>query len=270
MPLPYIKSIMRSFMTDKLQALVTMTQTLGKPENDYVIIGEGNTSCVIDDDTFYVKASGNQMNGITAASFVAVNFDPILGLLDDPPQTMTEQKAIMQAAKVDTSSDTRPSVEVSFHAMLLHDCKVQYIGHTHPTPINQLMCSTHAADFALKRRFPDEVVLCGPESVLVPYADPGLPLAILMRDKVRDYMDKNGEAPKVILLENHGVIALGDTPTEILNITAMVVKGAKIFAGALMIGEPTFMTDEDVWHIYKRPDEIYRRSLFVDKSGNAK
>jgi len=204
------------------------------------------------------------MNGITEAGFVAVKFDPILNLLDNPPQTMTEQKAIMQDARVDQSNDVRPSVEVSFHAMLLHECKVQYIGHTHPTPINQLMCSNHATDFAYKRRFPDEVVLCAPESILVPYADPGLPLALIMREKVREYMDKHGEAPKVILLENHGVIALGDTPTEILNIMAMVVKGAKIFVGALMIGSPTFMTSEDVWHIYKRPDAIYRRQLFVD------
>ncbi len=251
-------------MTSKLQTLVEMTRTIGKPENDYVIIGEGNTSCVIDDDSFYVKASGNQMNGITENGFVAVHFEPILGLLDNPPETMTEQKAIMQAARVDQSNDVRPSVEVSFHAMLLKECGVQFIGHTHPTAINQLMSTSHTRDFAFKRRFPDEVVLCGPQSVLVPYVDPGLPLAIVMREKVREYIDKNEEAPKVILMENHGVIALGDTPTEILNITAMVVKSARIFAGALMIGSPTFMTDEDVWHIYKRPDEIYRRSLFVD------
>jgi len=253
-------------MTSKLQTLVEMTRELGKPENDYVIIGEGNTSCVIDAETFYVKASGNQMNGICENGFVAVQFDPILGLLDNPPETRTEQKAIMQSARVDQSNEVRPSVEVSFHGMLLKECDVQFIGHTHPTAINQLMCSTHAEDFALKRRFPDEVVLCGPQSVLVPYADPGLPLAIVMRDKVREYMDNHGEAPKVILLENHGVIALGESPTEILNITAMVVKGAKIFAGALMIGSPTFMSDEDIWHIYRRPDEIYRRRLFVDDS----
>jgi rhamnose utilization protein RhaD (predicted bifunctional aldolase and dehydrogenase) len=252
-------------MNNKLQSLVDMTRILGQPDNDYVIIGEGNTSCIIDDDTFYVKASGNQMDGITEKGFVAVHFDPILAMLDTPPKTMTEQDNIMLEAKVDSASPTRPSVEVSFHAMLLRECNVQVIGHTHPTPVNQLMCSTHAADFAFKRRFPDEVVLCAPESVLVPYADPGLPLAIIMRDKVRNYIEKNGEAPKVILLENHGVIALGNTPSEILNITAMVVKSAKIFAGALMIGTPTFMTTDDIWHIYKRPDEIYRRKLFVDK-----
>ena len=55
-------------------------------------------------------------------------------------------------------------------------------------------------------------------------------------------MQEFGEAPKVILLQNHGLIALGQTPTEVLNITAMCVKAAGIFGGACALGEPVFMT----------------------------
>ena len=153
--------------------------------------------------------------------------------------------------------------------MLLHDCDVAFVGHTHPTAINQLMCSEYAADFAYQRRFPDEVVLCGPQSVLVPYADPGLPLALAMREKVREYMTANGEAPKLILLENHGMIALGDSPAEILKITAMAVKAARIYLGALLTGKPTHLPEAEVWHVYKRPDEIYRRKLFVEDERNS-
>ena len=148
--------------------------------------------------------------------------------------------------------------------MLLHEVGVTTVGHTHPTAINQVLCSGYAADFAQQRRFPDEVVLCGPQSALVPYADPGLPLALVMRDRVRAYMAQHGEAPKLILLENHGMIALGDTPGEILNITAMAVKAARIFLGALLTGQPTRLPDDEVQHLYRRPDEIYRRRLFVD------
>jgi ribulose-5-phosphate 4-epimerase/fuculose-1-phosphate aldolase len=84
-----------------------------------------------------------------------------------------------------------------------------------------------------------------------------------MRTEVRRYMDEFGEAPKVILLANHGLIALGQTHTEALNITAMAVKAAEIFAGACAVGEPVFMSQADIMHIYKRPDEIYRRRQFV-------
>lgn len=250
-------------MSDKLEQLATMTRTLGEEHRKLVIIGEGNTSCRIDDESFYVKASGQQMNGIGSDGFVAVYFDAILEMLEKPELKLSEQKEIMNAAKVDQSVKSVPSVEVSFHAMLLKECDVPFVGHTHPVTVNQIMCSNKAEDYAKKRLFPDDVVLTGPESVLLDYHDPGLPLAIVMRDAVREYMERIGEAPKVILLKNHGLIVLGQTPTEILNTTAMAVKSAEIFVGAHAVGEPVYMTEEDIWHIYKRPDEIYRRKRFV-------
>jgi len=60
------------------------------------------------------------------------------------------------------------------------------------------------------------------------------------------------------------LIALGQTHSEALNITAMAVKAAEIFAGACMVGEPVFMSQADIMHIYQRPDEIYRRQQFVE------
>ncbi len=247
-----------------LSNLHDLTRTLGQPQMEYVIIGEGNTSCRINDESFWIKASGQQMATITEEGFVAVHFAPILEMLEHSPGDLAAQKQVMQAAKVNPNATGVPSVEVSFHAMLLAECGVPYVGHTHPIAVNRIMCSTRAQDFAAHRLFPDEAVLCGPESVLVPYVDPGLPLALVMRDATRHYMDEWGEAPKVILLANHGLIALGQTPTEILNITAMCVKAAHIFAGACSVGEPVFMSREDVLHIYKRPDEIYRRKQFVE------
>ncbi|MDQ7027817.1 MAG: class II aldolase/adducin family protein [Anaerolineae bacterium] len=246
-----------------LDNLHQLTRTLGEPQRHYVIIGEGNTSARIDDKSFYVKASGQQMRTIGTEGFVAVHFDPILALFDDLPATQSEQKQRLAAARVNPDASMMPSIEVGFHAMLLQDCSVQYIGHTHPVAVNHLLCSNRAETFATQRTFPDEVVLCGPESVFVPYADPGLPLAIVMREKVRAYMAQYHEAPKVILLANHGLIALGSTPAEVLNITAMCVKAADILSGAYAVGDPVFMCKDDIMHIYKRPDEIDRRNLFV-------
>jgi len=250
-------------MTNPLESLIKMTRALGEPALDYVIIGEGNTSMRLDDESFLVKASGHQMQGIGGSGFVAVRFAPMLAMLNDPPPTLSQQKAITEKAKADPADERSPSIEVSFHAMLLNECGAKYIGHTHPSAINQIMCSEYAEDFALQRRFPDEAVLCGPVSALVPYADPGLPLALIMRERARAYMAEYGEAPKLILLENHGMIALGDTAAEILNITAMAVKAARIFHGALLTGKPTRLPDDEVWHVYRRPDEIFRRQRFV-------
>ncbi|MFZ4829148.1 MAG: class II aldolase/adducin family protein [Phototrophicaceae bacterium] len=246
-----------------LTDLVTLSRELGKPERNLVIIGEGNTSLRVDAETFWVKASGYQLPSIDAQGFTQVRFAPILDLFEHPPATQTEQKARLRAACVDASAPM-PSIETSFHAMLLDVCQVNCIAHTHPTAVNRLMCSEHAELLATRRIFPDEAVLCGPESVFVPYADPGLPLGIAIREGVRQYMATYAEAPKVVLLGNHGLITLGSTPTEAFNITLMVVKAAEILWGALAIGEVRFMSREDILHIYRRPDEIDRRQLFMD------
>lgn len=243
------------------QELITMTRQLGQPHLNLVIIGEGNTSSRVDSHTFWIKASGRGMQEIAESGFVEIHFEGILDLLDSDLSGAALQEAMM-AARVDPNGP-RPSVEVTFHAMLLQGCDVSYIGHTHPLAVNRLLCSMRAEQFARNRLFPDEVVLCGPESVFVPYVDPGLPLAQAIRAQVRRYMDDYGEAPKVILMQNHGLIVLGQSPTEILNVTAMCVKAAGIFAGACAVGGPVFMSKADVMHIYRRPDEIYRRKLFV-------
>ena len=248
--------------SDSLRIITEMTRTLGQPALNYVIVGEGNTSYRIDEDTFWVKASGRGMHGIDDTGFVAMRLFPILTLLDSDLSGNALESAIREA-KVDPSVQVKPSVEVTFHAALLAECGVRCIAHTHPVNINQIMCSTRAEQFALNRSFPDEVVLCGPRSAFVPYVDPGLPLARALRDSVRGYINEFNEPPKVILMANHGLIALGQTPTDALNITAMCVKAAAIFAGACAVGDPVFMTPEDIAHIYRRPDEIYRRNMFI-------
>ncbi len=243
--------------------LIQLSRDLGQPERKLVIIGEGNTSLRVDEETFWIKASGQQMPSITPEGFAQVRFAPILALFDKPPQTVSEQRLALRAALVnDAQAD--PSVETSFHAMLLHDCGVNCIAHTHPVAVNKLLCSAHAETFARRRIYPDEIVLCGPESVFVPYVDPGLPLAVAIRKEVQRYMDKYGEGPKVILMANHGLIALGQTATEALNITMMADKAAEILWGALQLGEASFLSEEDVLHIYRRPDEIYRRQQFIN------
>jgi rhamnose utilization protein RhaD (predicted bifunctional aldolase and dehydrogenase) len=253
-------------MSDLRDTLWQLTRTLGDPARDLVVIGEGNTSARVDDETFLIKASGQQMQTMEPRGLVQVRFAPILAMLEaDALPTLDEQKAIARAAKVDPTAPD-PSIEVSFHALLLAECGVPFIGHTHPTPIVSILCSPRARDFAERRTFPDEAVLCGPRSAYVPYADPGLPLAHAIRRAVRAFRDEEGMWPRVILLENHGFIALGSSPQEVINITTMAVKGARVFLSAAALGGPVFLSKADVRHIVGRPDEIYRRDQFAQSN----
>jgi rhamnose utilization protein RhaD (predicted bifunctional aldolase and dehydrogenase) len=146
------------------------------------------------------------------------------------------------------------------HAIALRLDGVDFVGHTHPTAINALTCSTAFQTAASGRLFPDEIVSCGPASVLVPYTDPGLPLARRVNVLLDEFIERYNELPKVILMQNHGMIALGATAHEVEAITAIAVKAARVLQGTYAFGGPHFLSPENVRRIHTRPDEQYRRN----------
>ena len=242
-----------------LEQLVTMSRNLGDPALDYVILGEGNTSADIDGETFWVKASGAELRTAEAGDFVRVRFDRVLVLLEAGNPNDDEIKDRLRAAKVEASSTAHPSVETALHALALRLEGVNFVGHTHPAAVNALLCSQKAEEGSVGRLFPDHIVYCGPTSVYVPYTDPGLPLARKVRDTVNRYIDEHQEVPKVILMQNHGLIALGKTAQEVKNVTAMAVKAARVLQGTYVFGGPHFLSPQNVRRIHTRPDELYRR-----------
>ena len=248
-----------------LKQLVDMSRHLGDPAYDYAILGEGNTSARIDAESFWVKASGAELRTIDAGGFVQIHFDRVLSMLEFEELPDAQIKDGLNAARVDPKAGARPSVETVLHALILQlgnryeGAAVDFVGHTHPTAVNAILCSQKAEEAVAGRLFPDEIVYCGPSPVYIPYIDPGLPLARAVRDGIDSYLDEHHETPKVILLQNHGLFALGKSASEVENITAMYVKTARVILGAYALGGPRFMTPQAVDRIHTRPDELFRR-----------
>jgi rhamnose utilization protein RhaD (predicted bifunctional aldolase and dehydrogenase) len=180
-------------------------------------------------------------------------------MLDQKHLTDAQVGEALLAARVDPAAK-KPSIESVFHAWLLTLEGVKFVGHTHPLAVNQILCSPRARDFSERRMFPDEIVVCGAASVFVPYTDPGLPLAREIRDRTKAHIEKHGHAPRLILLQNHGLIAVGATPQAVLASTRMAVKAAAIFMGAAAMGGPVFLMPQHVERIAGRADEAYRQA----------
>jgi rhamnose utilization protein RhaD (predicted bifunctional aldolase and dehydrogenase) len=147
------------------------------------------------------------------------------------------------------------------HAAILSLPGINFVGHTHPSAINMLTCSAAFETAVNGRIFPDEIVLCGPAPVTVPYVDPGQPLAREIKQRIELYIDTYGELPKVILLQNHGFVALAATAQQVENITAMAVKAARILVGTYALGGPHFLSAVVIDRIHTRPDEHYRQRI---------
>jgi rhamnose utilization protein RhaD (predicted bifunctional aldolase and dehydrogenase) len=254
---------------DVLSELLRMTNRLGQPENDYVILGEGNTSARAGDGTFWVTSSGSELRTVPRDGFVRVDLARALALVDDLSLTDDRIRDALIASKVDGKPEPRPSVETPVHAVLLEAPGVNFIGHTHPTWVNMLTCSQRFGDTLNGRLFPDEVVLCGLAPMLVPYVDPGVPLARLVREQLARYRATWKTVPKVVLMQNHGLMALGASAQEVENISAMAVKAARVMVGTFALGGPNFMNDGDAQRIQQRLDEHYRQRVIEARAGRS-
>jgi rhamnose utilization protein RhaD (predicted bifunctional aldolase and dehydrogenase) len=244
--------------TPLIQDLLTLSHEIGREDRGLAILGEGNTSARLSDETFAVKASGTCLGTLKEEDTVECRFAALLPLLEKESLTDKEIDDALLTSRVNPKAK-KPSVEAVFHAWLLNLPGINFIGHAHATTVNQILCSPRARDFATHRMFPDEIVCCGVASVLVPYTDPGLKLAQTIRHEIKAFIQKLGHQPRVVLMQNHGIIALGATWQAVLTAMLMAEKAAKVFVGAAALGGPVFFTEQNVQRIAGRPDEAYRQ-----------
>jgi rhamnose utilization protein RhaD (predicted bifunctional aldolase and dehydrogenase) len=240
--------------------LLSLSHHLGEETRDYVIIGEGNTSARIDPQTFFVKASGRNLATLDASGLVEIRQARVLELLSAHATDEDVTQALMEACLAG-SAGARPSVETILHAVLYQLTGANFIGHTHAVAVNAILCSQHAADI-IRHLMPDEIVVCGPNAIYVPYADPGLPLARQVQELVVAFNEQHARSPRVIYLQNHGLFALGQTARQVENITAMAVKHARVLAASYALGGPHWLEESDIARIHSRPDEEIRRVQF--------
>jgi len=254
------RALQENRIQEKRSALVDLSHELGRQEHSLAILGEGNVSARVSEDTFIVKASGSSLTTLQESDLVHCNIKPLLPLLDAKDLTDEEIERALLASRVDSKSK-KPSIETLFHVYLLGLGGIEFIAHTHPQTVNQILCSPMAQAFAEHRLYPDQIVYCGLASVFVPYTDPGLRLAQAIHHETQSFQKKYRDTPLTVLLENHGLITLGPTAQAVLAATLMMEKSAKIFVGAAGLAGAKFLSDESARRIARRPDEEYRRRL---------
>jgi rhamnose utilization protein RhaD (predicted bifunctional aldolase and dehydrogenase) len=250
-------------MSDRAElkpALIALSRDLGAEHRGLAILGEGNASAKLNDETFIVKASGSSLGTLAETDVTECRFAPLLAMLERDDLSDKEVDDELFACRVDPLAK-KPSVEALFHAYLLSLPEINFVGHTHPLHVNQILCSPRASEFAAKKLFPDDIVCCGSASVFVSYTDPGLRLSQSIRRETTRFIRDLGVPPRVILLENHGIITLGRSPASVKAAMFMAEKAAEIFIGAAALGGPHFLSAENVSRISGRPDEHYRQKI---------
>jgi rhamnose utilization protein RhaD (predicted bifunctional aldolase and dehydrogenase)/NAD(P)-dependent dehydrogenase (short-subunit alcohol dehydrogenase family) len=189
-----------------LDELIALAQQFGK-DPEFSRGGGGNASAKAD-GVLWIKPSGVPLATLEAEDLVPLDLARLHAMLDAPetPRVPGEDPVMRaaEAARVGPAGGRRPSVEILFHALLPE----RFVLHTHPILINAVTCTADGEAIA-RRLFGDDIVW-------VPYTDPGLPLARAIRDaRAAHEVRTGGPAPRITLMQNHGLIVSADTAAEI-------------------------------------------------------
>ena len=205
------------------------------------ICGEGNVSMREKGDTFLIKASGTTLDTLDYEDLVRCD-------LDGNPLPDEEKK---------------PSMEVAFHAWFYRTFPdINFVSHTHPTNTVKILCSSRFSTFGSQRMFPDQVVRNGARSCMVPYATPGPLLKDAIDIHLTEFIKRENRFPKLILLQNHGIITASASAKECAISALMCEKSAEIYIGAKLLNNVSFLSPEAVADIDTNPNEEYRRKLY--------
>lgn len=244
--------------------LIALTHTLGDPGKDLVILAEGNTSQRLADGRIAVKASGAYMAAVTRDDFVVTDVAALIDLIENPSSTQEDLTDLLDAGE-HGGARRRGSIETVVHAAVQAVQPTAFVAHTHPTAVLGLLTSVHAETAFAEWVYSDEAVVIG-FPLFVPYAAPGMELGRLFLERLRGYVQERGELPSVVLLGNHGIVAIAGSSDAAEAITLMTVKGARARVQALSIGGVRGLGAEAVSHYFERTDMAERRKKLAATS----
>ncbi len=165
-----------------------------------------------------------------------------------PYEGMGADDLVLMRLDGDVLMGARPSTEWRLHAgILARRPEVGSVLHAHPEFCTTLAC--------LRREIPAVhymVAVAGGDSVrCAPYAPFGSPeLAELALAALEDRT--------ACLLANHGLVVLGATPTDALELAVEVESLAAVYWRALQVGEPAILSAEEMAEVRARFED-YRR-----------
>ena len=151
--------------------------------------------------------------------------------------------------------DRRPSSEVLMHLYIYRQRPdVQAVVHTHP----RMTISLCSAGHDLRPMFADYYVYLGHD---VPHLDYVTVTTPELARAVEAHFER--ESVKGMVLRNHGAITVGASIKEAVYRTESIEEQATIQWQAQLVGEPTFLSDEECAKLDSLGSEAYRRQLLA-------
>lgn len=229
---------------DYAKAVLELAHTAGNHPSRWVIWDEGFVAGK-QRKHLTVSRPGARLANLQAEELVALKPAVLLEALTANHGRGHLDSEVLGQARL-TPEAPVPGPEAFLAADLLVEGWPALLALLQPVALHQILASPRARQFADRRVTVSESYGLGRAMPLVPYADPGIPLAKETRSRIALWRDRYKAIPRVVLLQNQGVIVLGDTVAEIVETTEKLMKAADVFIGASALGGPQFLSIDNL------------------------
>jgi len=200
-------------------------------EKGLVVAAGGNISARLG-DLMYIKPSGFAFDELEAEQYVGCRIDT--------------------GEKVD--GDLKPSCEYLAHAACYRAREdIGAVVHAHP-PMTLALAN---AGKEIRPLTPDFVAYLGGRVAHIPFILPAGPeLAAAVGEQIRSH--------NAVVMQNHGALTVGRNLREAYYRMLVLEDAATSIVASFSIGQPRFLTEQEVEAIANMDAEVYRMSLLVD------
>jgi L-fuculose-phosphate aldolase len=197
-----------------------------------LVAGPGGNISAREEDFVYLSPSGFFLDEIKEDEWVKVN---------------------MKTGEI--TGNLRPTCEISMHLGIYMEREdVKAVFHTHP-PITVGLIS---AGVKFKSFFPEFVAILGKNIPIIEYVPPA-------GEKIRKAVVKEIKRANVVLLKNHGVVAIGQSLKEAYTRSLIVEEAAKSIFVGILSGKIRYFTKKEIEQIENLEAEDYRKTLLKNQ-----
>ena len=182
---------------------------------DLVQAGGGNSSAKLKNNQMLIKASGYLLSDISInGGYSKVYTNKISNIINNnaiKSEFNKRKKEILAKKLVEEATINkinRPSIET-----LLHSTLYKYTLHTHPIVVNIIVIKKKWKEILLS-------IFKNKDMALVPYKTPGIDLALELNKVISNFK----VIPKIIFLQNHGLIITSNNINDIQKTTEIVLE----------------------------------------------
>jgi len=199
---------------NEIKDLVDISKYAGE-RIDLVQAGGGNSSIKFDTGEMIIKASGYSLSEVIEDTGYSTVFTKQISAIVNNKKIInatskrereTVAAELVKLATIDPHN--RPSIETLLHSFLL-----KYTLHTHPIAVN-IIAAQKGWKKTLQLIFPQD------EIAFVEYQTPGVELALVLDFELKKF----NSIPKIVILQNHGLIITSNNKEEIYSLTEYVIE----------------------------------------------